>query len=123
MEFLVIVGLVWFVYSLLNSNDTSKPENPNRGSSYGQRPQSTGGYSAGKSEESREDAIRRAIASGRQLTFRYVDQQGEITNRTVSPRYLETRHEKDILMLKAYCHLRNEDRSFVVRRMSDVYVV
>lgn len=133
MEILILIAIGWGVYMWL-FRDTSEPQPPESESQSNDRtPESTSTTyrrQAADRSASRvprtadkvtsETIIKRAIERNRDVSFRYVDQNGEITTRTVKPLRLEKRHEKKILCLVALCHLRKAERSFVVWRMRHV---
>ncbi|HXF86319.1 MAG TPA: exonuclease domain-containing protein [Anaerolineales bacterium] len=61
-----------------------------------------------------------AIYSGRRIFIRYMDGDGEETERWVTP--LRVLGLKDYVYLQAYCHLRNAERSFRLDRIVEVRV-
>ncbi len=72
------------------------------------------------------DAIRlpvelsEAIASGKRLHITYVDNEGKQTRRWISP--LQVLGLADYIYLRAYCHLRQAERSFRLDRILEVNV-
>ncbi len=61
-----------------------------------------------------------AIYSGRRLLIRYVDKDGETTERWITPH--QVTGLADYIYLQAYCHLRQADRSFRLDRIVDFTV-
>jgi DNA polymerase III epsilon subunit family exonuclease len=61
-----------------------------------------------------------AIYSGRRMFIRYVDGDGEETERWITPKQVVGL--KDYVYLQAYCHLREDERSFRLDRISEVRV-
>ena len=62
-----------------------------------------------------------AIAADGALAFRYEKSSGEVTDRRVEPKDIYKGYQ-DRLYLKAYDFLRDEERTFLLDRMSDVRV-
>ncbi len=135
MEFVILIGIAWLVYLWLKKNDTNGAIDPARlhhdRTNQNLNPSKLdiavthrkfADSSSGRSRESTTELIQRAIDSKKSLRFKYIDQDGAITHRTVTPNYLESRHDSETLCLIAYCHLRGASRTFVVRRMRQVSV-
>ena len=61
-----------------------------------------------------------AIHSGRRLFIKYVDKNGEISERWISP--TEVMGLSDYIYLKAICHTRNAERTFRLDRILEVAV-
>ena len=59
-----------------------------------------------------------AFAGKKRLFIRYVDQKGNETQRWITPKQILTL--KDYIYVAAHCHLRDEDRSFRLDRISDM---
>ena len=59
-----------------------------------------------------------AIYSNRRMFIEYVDGDGEHTERWITPK--QVMGLKDYIYLQAYCHLRNDERSFRLDRIVDV---
>ena len=59
-----------------------------------------------------------AFASKKRLFIHYVDQKGNETERWITPRQVFT--QKDYIYVAAHCHLRDEDRSFRLDRISEM---
>ena len=131
MEFLIFLGVVWALYSWLKPSPIRGKErvrgiSDHKAASYSSRDKShlrKYGVEITSKDESISRMINDAIEAGEDLSFEYIDQEGELTNRTVSPSYLERRHEDQILCMVAHCHLRNATRTFVIRRMKNVLVI
>jgi hypothetical protein len=68
----------------------------------------------------RKDAIQKAIADKEDVEFDYTSQEGEKTHRKITPQRFENRH--GWLHVKGYCHLRNAERTFNIRRMRNLRV-
>ena len=127
MEILILVGVGYLVYILFNKNSnqqsSSQHQNDNANTTFSStRRQSSRKTNYSYEQDSNIILIQRAINSKRSLKFRYVDQDGEITERTVTPEYMERRHDAQVQCLVAHCHLREASRTFVIRRMQDVSI-
>ncbi|MBL0344167.1 exonuclease domain-containing protein [Candidatus Villigracilis affinis] len=61
-----------------------------------------------------------AINSGRRLFIKYMDKDGEISERWISPK--EVIGLSDYIYLQAYCHTREADRTFRLDRIIEVAV-
>ncbi|MCL4528906.1 MAG: exonuclease domain-containing protein [Chloroflexi bacterium] len=61
-----------------------------------------------------------AIYGGKRMFIRYVDKNGEQTERWVTPRHVIGL--SDYIYLQAYCHLREAERSFRLDRIVQVHV-
>jgi DNA polymerase III epsilon subunit family exonuclease len=61
-----------------------------------------------------------AINSGRRLFIQYMDKDGEISERWISPK--EVMGLADYIYLKAYCHTRGAERTFRLDRIIEVAV-
>ena len=61
-----------------------------------------------------------AIYSNRRMFIRYVDADGEETERWITPK--QVTGLKDYIYLQAYCHLREDERSFRLDRITEVRV-
>ncbi len=130
MELLLLVGLGVMLWLWLTRDSNNKPSSSGKSASTIEqgRARSAEGENSfdntkfGHRREARESLIERAIREGAQVRFRYVDQDGEITTRAVTPIYLERRHDSKILCLTAFCHLRAANRTFVVHRMQDLEI-
>lgn len=68
----------------------------------------------------RKDAIQKAIADKEDVEFDYTSQEGEKTHRKITPQRFENRH--GWLHVKGFCHLRNAERTFNIRRMRNLKV-
>lgn len=65
--------------------------------------------------------IDKAMNDGLLVEFTYKDTKGEYTHRTAKPlRYISSPHRAP--SLRAFCYLRNEERTFVIRKMSKMKV-
>jgi DNA polymerase III epsilon subunit family exonuclease len=65
-------------------------------------------------------ALEEALRLNRKILLRYVDNFGEQTERWVSP--IRVSAARDYLYLRAYCHLRNGERSFRLDRVLEMQV-
>jgi predicted DNA-binding transcriptional regulator YafY len=61
-----------------------------------------------------------AIQSGKRLFIKYVDKDGEISERWVTP--VKVIGLKDYIYLQAYCHSREAERTFRLDRILNVAV-
>ena len=61
-----------------------------------------------------------AIYSGKRMFIRYIDKDGEQTERWITP--LQVTGLADYIYLQAYCHLRKAERSFRLDRIVEVSV-
>jgi DNA polymerase III subunit epsilon len=61
-----------------------------------------------------------AINSGKRLQITYVDKDGEKTQRWVSP--IQVMGLADYIYLRAFCHLRNDERTFRLDRITEIRV-
>ena len=61
-----------------------------------------------------------AIFSGRRMHITYVDKDGERTQRWITP--MQVMGLSDYIYLRAYCHLREDERTFRLDRILDVRV-
>jgi DNA polymerase-3 subunit epsilon len=62
--------------------------------------------------------IQEALASKKDLLIRYVDQKGRETQRRITPKQIMVL--QDYIYLSAHCHLRDEDRSFRLDRITEM---
>lgn len=130
MELFLLVGLGVIIWLWLTRDSNSKSSSSGKststvkqgGAGSAEGISSFDNAKVGHRREARESLIERAIREGAQVRFRYVDQDGEITTRAVTPIYLERRHDSKILCLTAFCHLRAANRTFVVHRMQDLEI-
>ena len=114
-EFLILTVVCFFIYSLKESyfsnepKDTFKKHIPNSNIPINQ------------SDESQLSlAIKKAISSGSRLKISYRDLDGVLTTRTISPKVLFRTQYTDELALSSYCHLRDEERTFMVSRVLEL---
>lgn len=68
----------------------------------------------------RKEALEKAILIKEDVEFDYTSQEGEKTHRKITPQRFENRH--GWLHVKGYCHLRNAERTFNIRRMRNLRV-
>lgn len=64
------------------------------------------------------DAIQAAIDAGSAIAFRYRNRDGEVSRRTVRP--FEVKKVKNTVCVRGFCELRGEDRSFAIKRISEL---
>lgn len=64
------------------------------------------------------DLIKKAIQSKTSIQFRYKKFDGEISTRQIDP--YEIIMVKNTKCVRGYCHLRNEDRSFAIKRIKNL---
>ena len=62
--------------------------------------------------------LQEAFAAKKRLFIRYVDQKGRTTERWITP--IQVMAMKDYIYVSAHCHLRNEDRSFRLDRITEM---
>jgi DNA polymerase III epsilon subunit-like protein len=62
--------------------------------------------------------LQEALASKRDLFISYVDQKGRETQRRITPRQIMVM--QDYIYISAHCHLRDEDRSFRLDRITEI---
>jgi predicted DNA-binding transcriptional regulator YafY len=128
MEFLIFIVMIWAFYAWLKSGPDETKERANSESKIDKHSlgsQNSSGARINRTSVSGKDESTRliivnAIEAGEDLSFDYIDQEGALTERTVTPKYLEARHEDQILCLIAHCHLRDASRTFVIQRMSNL---
>ncbi|MBR1375152.1 MAG: WYL domain-containing protein [Cardiobacteriaceae bacterium] len=65
--------------------------------------------------------ITTAINDKKIIHFSYTDRNGFRTKRTVKPQEIEYRHR--IPCMNAFCHLRQDYRTFIIRRMTDIEII
>lgn len=68
----------------------------------------------------RKEALGKTILIKEDVEFDYTSQEGEKTHRKITPLRFENRH--GWLHVKGYCHLRNAERTFNIRRMRNLRV-
>ncbi len=61
--------------------------------------------------------LQEALAQKHDLWIRYVDQKGNETERRITPRQILV--QRDYIYISAHCHLRDEDRSFRLDRITE----
>jgi len=70
-----------------------------------------------------KDILLEAISANRNVSFRYVDKNDQVTSREVTPRkvfWYEFGEEGRMECLDAHCLLRNESRTFALFRISNL---
>jgi predicted DNA-binding transcriptional regulator YafY len=65
-------------------------------------------------------ALEEALRSQRKLFMRYVDEFGSRTERWVS--VMDVRAQKEYIYVRAFCHLRDAERSFRLDRVVEMKV-
>ncbi|SRR5271157_1958617 len=80
-----------------------------------------GGSQAGKAEGAALPVVRQALGSERKLAFAYSDKQGRGSNRVVWP--VAVGFFDEVLMLAAWCEMRQGFRHFRLDRMAGVAVI
>lgn len=113
MEVLAIIGalaiVIWIARAIMSA--------ANRGESYG-KPE-TRAEVIGR-DRSREDGsyggwdrtYSRPVTDGPRFWIEYSDINGEITEREITPLGLQMKAGRQAIVIRALCHLRNEERSF-----------
>jgi predicted DNA-binding transcriptional regulator YafY len=61
--------------------------------------------------------IQEALANKKDLFICYVDQKGNETQRRITPRQILVL--RDYIYISAHCHLRDEDRTFRLDRITE----
>ncbi len=67
-----------------------------------------------------EERVRTAIENGLQLVIHYCDRQRRHTSRVISLMNLEKSSYDNVIRLTAYCHLRDDERTFLLERIRDM---
>lgn len=126
--FLLIVVAIYF-YIKKDKSDTSTkttytPSKSN-GSSYAKHKSSyTGGNNELSLVEGNRLLIESAIRDKKKVAFRYKDKSEQVTQRTITPQrlfwYKFDEREGQMLCVEAFCHLRNNTRTFALFRMTQV---
>jgi predicted DNA-binding transcriptional regulator YafY len=132
MEIVIVVGLiavVWYLATRDGDGDSdsrldTRPHHP------APRPPGHRTTPDGRSDGARSInspfalQIQSAIDAGRDVRFRYTDAKGDITYRTIRPhRFVEfefTYGEGRSLCVEGHCRLRDQSRTFALRRMSEL---
>ena len=138
METLVVIGLliavVWYLVARDDdggsSTDLRAPppharpryESPQSSDRTTRTPDRSGGPRSMDSPFARQ--IQAAIDANRDIHFRYSDAKGSVTYRTIRPhqfvQYEFTHGEGRSLCVQGHCRLRDESRTFALRRMSEL---
>ena len=75
---------------------------------------------------SHESLVQKAIDEGRDISFRYVDKSGEVSNRRMTPRVIKPYYFETGLgsstCVEGFCHHREANRVFALKRMSNLSV-
>jgi WYL domain len=81
-------------------------------------------YHLKNSSKFNKDLIKYAIENKLRLYFSYISNHGEASQRTVHPYFLKTHTDKGItkLYLVSHCYLRNDKRTFIVSKMTDMEI-
>ena len=116
MELLILIVVALGAY--LFFKEKSQPSSGSAQSS--SRPAGSRTSSRAAIKDYKQKMIDEAVDNSLTIFFRYTDQDGVITSRSVTPHYLERRHEGQVLCLVAHCHLRNDMRTFVVAKMENI---
>jgi predicted DNA-binding transcriptional regulator YafY len=120
VEVIIIIGVAWLFIHLASKKGASKLSQPSSSHAGETRDYSSPRRDEYRPQSKRERAIVDAVKTGATLHFRYTDQDGVITTRSVKPLNLERRHETKVLCLVAHCHLRNDERTFVVSKIENL---
>lgn len=121
MALLILSGIVFLYIGWLVSNSSSTPKK-------GVDRIHSNTYSNAARKESLYDVqetdfsllIKKAISMRSRLKIKYRDMDGVITIRTISPKVLFRTQYTNELALSTYCHLRGEDRTFMVDRIIEI---
>ena len=135
MEILIIVGViavVWYFATRDGDGNNSTRVDPSRHYD-ARRPPGHGATTTRPPGSARSitspfaQKIQSAINSDRDIYFRYSDVKGDVTRRTIRPhRFVEfefTHGEGRSLCVQGHCRLRNESRTFALRRMSELQIL
>ena len=127
MEFLIFIIIVFILYVIENqpAPPTSKPPTSPR-----VKPISKPPTSPGVKPISDIGKIKQSIDAGEAISFDYIDSDGVITKRSISPHksYWGNSHRNDPIKtirtyyIEGYCHLRNQNRTFILERMSKIEI-
>ena len=69
------------------------------------------------------EPIKSAISSRKRLRIKYKDIEGVITVREITPKALFYLDSSGDLALSSYCHLRGDERTFIVNRIVELQSV
>lgn len=116
MELLILIVIALGAYLFFKE----RPQSSSGSAQNSSRSSATRTSSRAAVKDYKQKIIDEAIANSLTIFFRYTDQDGVITSRSVTPHHLERRHEGQILCLVAHCHLRNDVRTFVVAKMESI---
>lgn len=67
--------------------------------------------------------LKRAIAGGELVRFVYTNKRGVQSVRTIRPENIEHFGDHDSVCVSGYCYLREEERTFAIRRMREAKIV
>jgi hypothetical protein len=146
MELIIFIIIVWVLCSYFSTNHHNShdqdidraPKNQNKSHLSSNNIPSSETTNKNSYEKNRiytnvsEKEIQGCINEGRDIQFTYQDEKGDITERIVTPQ--ETywgnsqrlglgRKKIRTCYLEAFCHLRNDERTFILERMSHMKVL
>jgi len=136
--FILIIAIIWVLFDLFNkpnlrdqrSYEPIKHE-PISKRIYSQKKvklkksSNKKTYSVSKAKTNK-DILLEAIGVNRNVSFRYVDKNDQITFREVTPRkvfWYEFGEDGRMECLDAHCLLRNESRTFALSRISNLRIM
>lgn len=73
-----------------------------------------------KKEIKNHDNKREKYTGAKEINIDYVDSFGKFTNRDITIQYIYK--ENDIYYIRAFCHLRGEERTFKVQSINKMYI-
>lgn len=134
---IIIIGIIWFLFDWLNkpnlhekrSYEPRKYEAPTS-RTYSQKKvklkksPNKRTYNESKAKTNK-DILLEAISANRNVSFRYIDRNDQVTFREVTPRkvfWYEFGEEGRMECLDAHCLLRNESRTFALFRISNLSI-
>ncbi|KXA89106.1 hypothetical protein AKJ62_03750 [candidate division MSBL1 archaeon SCGC-AAA259D14] len=68
------------------------------------------------------DTIKEAVKTGQQLAIHYCDRNRNHTSRVITPEKIEKSSYDGTTRVKAYCHLRDDERTFRLDRIRDLSI-
>lgn len=123
----VLIGLYFFFKEGVNSSSSrnlNKNNTPAKRGVHELKERGSGNVNYESKVERNRRVIEDAILKGGDITFRYVDRVGTITNRRVTPKrifmYQLEEGGGQMPCLESYCHLRNDKRTFALFRIQDL---
>jgi len=144
LELIIIIVIVIFIYYLYDNDNDSYRDN-NSASKYQPKPSSEVNVNSAKTNSQNKNnpkkksnsktypknsfgIIQKCIDEESDIYFTYKREDGEISSRRVTPEVLywgnreitKNGKKERVCYLDGYCHLRDEDRTFILDRMTDL---